>query len=213
MTEAASRREHWEHVFATRAPHEVSWYQATPETSLALIRAAEPVPGATVVDVGGGASAVVDGLLAMGLAPTVLDISAGALEAAKARLGGRAADVEWVVADITDWQPPRTYAVWHDRAAFHFLIDEADRRKYRAVLERAVDAGGHAIIATFAPDGPETCSGLPVRRHSAADIAALLGPDFELLADEREQHLTPWGKPQMFQWTLFRRRTHAEDEA
>ena len=136
---------------------------------------------------------------------TVLDLSGAALDAAKARLGGRADQVHWVVADATIWEPARTYDIWHDRAAFHFLTESSDRAAYVARLKRGLKAGGHAIIATFAMDGPEKCSGLPVARYDGASLGRTLGPMFQLVHTVRHEHATPWGSQQVFQFSVFRR--------
>lgn len=202
-----ARRAHWEDVHRQREEDEVSWFQATPATSLALIARTGAARAARIVDVGGGASRLVDALLDAGYEHvTVLDVAAAALERAQRRLGARAAAVSWDVADATAWQPGGEYDVWHDRAAFHFLVRAEDRAAYRAVLLSALPAGGHAIVATFAPDGPERCSGLPVARYDAEALAAELGPAFTLVESLREDHRTPGGKVQRFQWSRFVRR-------
>ena len=136
---------------------------------------------------------------------TVLDLSEAALEAAKARLGGRAAQVQWIVADATVWEPLKAYDIWHDRAAFHFLTEDRDRAAYIARLERALKVGGYAIIATFALDGPERCSGLPVVRYDPASLGQTLGRAFQLVDTRRQIHATPWGSEQSFQFSVFRR--------
>jgi trans-aconitate methyltransferase len=159
------------------------------------------------VDVGGGASRLVDALRdADHEHVTVLDVAAAALERAQRRLGARAAAVSWVVADATGWQPDGEYDVWHDRALFHFLVRTEDRAAYRAALLSALRTGGHAIFATFAPDGPERCSGLPVVRYDAEALAAELGPALALVEGFREDHVTPGGRVQRFQWSRFVRR-------
>ena len=135
----------------------------------------------------------------------MLDLSGAALEAARQRLGSRADRVHWVVADATIWEPVKAYDIWHDRAAFHFLTDEQDRAAYIARLTRGVSAGGHAIIATFALDGPEKCSGLPVARYDSASLGKVLGSTFQLVHTRRHEHATPWGTQQMFQFSVFRR--------
>jgi trans-aconitate methyltransferase len=197
---SADRRSHWQDVYEHRSPEQVSWYQREPGMSVELIRRA----GATkVVDVGGGASVLVDRLLDLGLEVTVLDVAEAALERSRARLGERAADVTWVVADVTEWRPEARFDLWHDRAVFHFLTEAGDRAGYRGALVSALAPGGHAVIATFAPDGPERCSGLPVVRWSAEGLAAELG--LELVAREREAHVTPGGSVQPFTWALLRR--------
>jgi ubiquinone/menaquinone biosynthesis C-methylase UbiE len=195
------RREHWESVYAGKAEDQVSWYQARPGASLALVARAAAEAGARIVDVGGGASRLVDALLERGLGPvTVLDLAAGALEKARARLGGRASAVTWVVGDVLTWEPDGSFDVWHDRAVFHFMVSREDREVYRAVLRRALRAGGQAVVGTFAPDGPERCSGLPVARYDPESLAAELGPVFRLVETLREEHVTPAGKVQAFQF-------------
>ncbi|HET6376158.1 MAG TPA: class I SAM-dependent methyltransferase [Methylocella sp.] len=202
-----SRQEHWEKVYQSRAEQELSWFEEHPAVSLDLIRAAGIGREAAIIDIGGGESRLVDALLGEGFsALTVLDISEHALLAAKARLGPRAEKVTWIVADVTAWEPTGTYDLWHDRAAFHFLTHAADREAYAARVAKAVRPGGSVIIGTFAPEGPERCSGLPVQRHDAASIGAVLGDEFALVESRRHAHRTPAGKTQLFQFSLFRRR-------
>ncbi len=204
----SERGSHWDRVYATKGEAEVSWFQDSPSTSLAMIRAANSEREAAIVDIGGGASRLVDVLLQDGYRNvSVLDLSANALDAAKKRIGTAASMVHWIVADATTWQPAKTYDVWHDRAAFHFLTDPRDRAAYAERLRSAVAPNGHVIIATFAPDGPEKCSGLPVQRHDSASLAAELGPDFELVETRSETHRTPWNSTQAFQFSRFRRRS------
>ncbi|TQF37883.1 SAM-dependent methyltransferase [Bradyrhizobium sp. UNPF46] len=203
----SDRSSHWDGVYATKGEAEVSWFQNSPSTSLAMIRAAGPDHDAAIIDIGGGASRLVDALLQDGYRDvSVLDLSANALDAARKRIGPAAASASWIVADATTWQPAKTYEVWHDRAAFHFLTDPRDRAAYVERLRSALAPGGHVIIATFAPDGPEKCSGLPVQRHDSASLAAELGPDFALIETQRETHHTPWDSTQAFQFSRFRRR-------
>ena len=202
----SDRSTHWDHVYATKGEAEVSWYQDSPATSLAMIRAAGADRDTAIIDIGGGASRLVDALLQDGYRDVaVLDLSANALAAAKTRIGQAASTVDWIVADATTWRPTRTYDVWHDRAAFHFLTDPRDRAAYVQRLRSAVKPGGHIIIATFAPDGPEKCSGLPVQRHDSASLATELGPEFELIETRSETHRTPWDSTQAFQFSRFRR--------
>ena len=204
--ENASRQAHWENVYVTKGENEVSWFQENPAPSLELIAQAGATGDSAIIDVGGGASRLVDHLVAQGFADvTVLDLSGAALQAAKARLGACASRVHWVVADATTWEPVKQYNIWHDRAAFHFLTDENDRAAYVACLARGLKAGGHAIIATFAPDGPEKCSGLPVVRYDSASLGLALGAPFRLLHTRRHEHATPWGSRQLFQFSIFRR--------
>ena len=201
-----ARQAHWEGVYTARGEKEVSWYQDSPAPSLELIALAGASRGSRIIDIGGGASRLVDHLLAQNFERvTVLDLSAAALEAAKARLGGKAKKVRWEVSDVTQWNPPANYDIWHDRAAFHFLTATADQSAYADRVRRAVKAGGHVIIGTFAPDGPERCSGLPIVRHDAASISAILGPDFDLIDTRRHDHVTPWNAVQRFQFSMFRR--------
>jgi trans-aconitate methyltransferase len=200
------RQTHWQTVYATKAEDEVSWFQASPAPSLEAIALAGSQHGSAIIDVGGGASRLVDHLLAEGFRDvTVLDLSGAALDAARVRLGAEAAKVHWIVADVTAWEPPRTYDIWHDRAAFHFLTEAPDRAAYVARLTRALKIGGHAIIATFATDGPERCSGLPVMRYDAMSLGQALGPAFRLVDTWRHEHATPRDARQRFQFSVFRR--------
>jgi ubiquinone/menaquinone biosynthesis C-methylase UbiE len=201
-----SRKAHWENVYTTKGEKEVSWFQETPAPSLELIGLAGVATNASIIDVGGGASRLVDNLVEGKFGQiTVLDLSAAALEAARVRLGEAGAGVEWIVADVTTWEPAKTYDLWHDRAAFHFLTDQADQSAYVDRLRRAVKRGGNVIIGTFAVDGPERCSGLPIVRHDAASLAAMLGTDFSLIDARRHRHATPWDAVQQFQFSTFRR--------
>jgi 2-polyprenyl-3-methyl-5-hydroxy-6-metoxy-1,4-benzoquinol methylase len=201
------RQAHWQNVYATKAEKEVSWFQEKPAPSLDLIAAAGIASDAAIIDVGGGASRLVDSLLDKGFRRiTILDLSAKALDEAKKRLGQRADGVDWIAADITIWEPSRTYDLWHDRAAFHFLTEPADRDAYIVRLKKAVRPGGHVIIATFAADGPERCSGLPIVRYDPEALARKLGPGFEFVESRRHDHLTPGGNTQRFQFSRFLRR-------
>lgn len=174
--------------------------------SLELIDELGVAQDVAVLDVGGGASRLVDHLVARGhVDVTVLDVSGVALEAVRDRLG-TAASVAYAVADVRDWVATRRYGVWHDRAVFHFLTSEADRASYRATLDAALEPGGGVVLGTFAPEGPEQCSGLPVRRHSVADLADFLGADHTVVATRTEVHHTPWGAAQPFSWVAARRR-------
>jgi SAM-dependent methyltransferase len=201
-----TRKSHWQTVYTTKGENEVSWFQDNPALSLELIDLVRPAHDAAIVDIGGGASRLVDSLLARGFERlTVLDISQAALDVARARLGDRASRVQWVAADVTKWRPAQTFDIWHDRAAFHFLVDAADRAAYVARLKQAVRPGGHAIIGTFAIDGPEKCSGLPVNRYDAARLSAELGTGFALVHARTHDHVTPWKSEQRFQFCVFRR--------
>ncbi len=200
-------KKHWEEIYEESAPEEVSWYQTRPEISLKMIEAARLSISDPLIDVGGGASRLVDHLMDLGYTDlTVLDISGTALDRTKTRLGPAAKSVHWVETDITRFTPDRRYALWHDRAVFHFLTNPQDRTRYLDVLNRSVVPGGHVLIATFALDGPEKCSGLPVQRYSHELLQETLGNAYELVAKDRETHVTPWGKEQKFLFTLFRRK-------
>ena len=207
VTAAASRpslRDHWQGVYEQKAEEEVSWFQARPDISLALIMRTGAGRDARIVDLGGGASRLVDALLDSGVSRmTVVDIAAAALERARNRLGPRASAVTWVTSDVAHWKPDSTFDVWHDRAVFHFMVRDEDRKAYLATLRSALRPGGHAIIGTFASDGPERCSGLPVRRYEPEALAAELGTGFRLVDSVRDEHVTPGGKVQRFQFSRF----------
>lgn len=200
------RQAHWEDVYTTRGEKEVSWFQENPAPSLDLIALTGLSEDAAIIDIGGGASRLVDDLITRKFRRlTVLDLSGAALAAARKRRGDRGADVQWVIADVTKWEPTQTYDLWHDRAAFHFLTHHADQSAYIDRLRKALKPGGYVIIGTFAPDGPERCSGLPIMRHDATTLAAILGNDFVLIDTRRHDHATPWGAVQRFQFSTFRR--------
>lgn len=198
------RQAHWQSVYTSKSEQEVSWFQARPAISLEFIADAKVRPDAAIIDIGGGASRLVDALLDDGYSNlTVLDLSEAALASSRNRIGPRAEPVKWVAADVTIWQPSEQYDLWHDRAAFHFLTEETDRQAYVSRLKTALRHGGQAIIGTFALDGPERCSGLPVMRYDPAGLAAVLGPPFRLLANRVEEHRTPWNASQIFQFSRF----------
>lgn len=202
----AAMRDHWERNYTARAAGGMSWFQEEAQPSLDLVAAAAGTPDRAVIDVGGGASRLADQLLARGFSDlTVLDLSEAALAVARDRLGDRARQVHWLAEDATRWTPARTFHVWHDRAAFHFLVTADDRAAYLACLRDAVPPGGHAVIGTFAADGPDQCSGLPVRRYDAGLLAETFGDGFQLTHARRHMHLTPGGRPQPFQFCVFRR--------
>lgn len=202
----SERQTHWQNVYQTKGERDVSWFQENPAISLDLIRATGVDLSAPIIDIGGGASRLVDALLDDGFQSiTVLDLSEKALATSRTRLGGRGVHVRWVVADVTTWQPTETYDVWHDRATFHFLVEPADRAAYVECMQKAVRPGGHVIIGTFAPEGPERCSGLPVMRYDAAALAEILGPTFRLIEARRHDHQTPAGIIQRFQFSRFQR--------
>ena len=201
---------HWEEVYATKSATAVSWFQPHAALSLQLIEQTGVPEDAGIIDVGGGASTLVDDLLDAGYSNlTVLDLSDAALAASRARLASRADAVHWLVGDITQITlPEQAYAVWHDRAVFHFLTTEPQREAYVAAVMRAVKPGGHVIVATFAEDGPEKCSGLPVARYSAQGLHAQFGNPFTLLRQQREEHHTPFGTVQQFIYCLCRKEKH-----
>jgi SAM-dependent methyltransferase len=200
------RRSHWQKVHQSKPAEELSWFQRRPEVSLALIQLAGCGPSARILDVGGGASRLVDALLDAGYRNvSVLDIASSAFEEPKRRLAERASSVQWVEADITAAPPLGTFDLWHDRAVFHFLTDANDRAAYADTLRTTLRLGGHAIIATFAEDGPTQCSGLPVVRYSPASLIDELGQDFELIEVRFELHRTPAGREQSFVYCLLKR--------
>lgn len=200
--------DHWETVYRSKDAQSVSWFTPHLEVSLRLLLRAGLHPGSRVIDIGGGASTLVDDLLERGVAKiSVLDLSAEALQVAQRRLGDRAGTVDWRVADITKAElPGNAYDLWHDRAVLHFLTRQSATRRYVQHAELALRSGGHAVIGGFASDGPEQCSGLAVARRDPLDIAALFGPEFELVDQSHEQHHTPWGSTQHFAYALLRRR-------
>ncbi|GGE76766.1 class I SAM-dependent methyltransferase [Stappia taiwanensis] len=200
------KREHWDTVYDQKSETQLSWHQEEAQLSLELAKLAGISATSSAIDIGGGTSRFAGTLLDLGLRDvTVLDLSQVALDAARQRLGQAGDAVSWIAADITAWSPDRHYDFWHDRAVFHFLVDAKDRAAYLNSLAKGLVVGGHAMIATFAPDGPETCSGLPVARYSPEGLAEVLGERFALVAHRHHLHQTPWGKPQSFQFSLFRR--------
>lgn len=200
------RRQHREQVYAENSPLSVCWYQEKPLLSLQLIQDAALARDVPVIDVGGGASLLVDHLLDSGYTDlTVLDVAAQALGHAQQRLGEAARRIRWLACDITEFVPGRLYGLWHDRAALHFLTSAEDRQKYVAILKKAVSYGGHAILATFAPGGPSRCSGLDIKQYDDEKMSALLGSDFGLLQQRTETHRTPAGGARKFAYFYLRR--------
>ena len=198
------RRQHWDTVYTTKGDDQVSWFEPAPEVSLRLIEEAGLAPESFVIDIGGGESRLVDALLARGVrGVAVLDVSQAAIDRVRARLGAAAARVTWIVADVTGPWVAAPVDVWHDRAVFHFLTDPEERIRYVEHLTRTLKVGGTAIIATFAPDGPERCSGLPVARYSPDALADELGSSFTLVQSEAHSHRTPSGALQAFQYSRF----------
>jgi SAM-dependent methyltransferase len=210
-----STRDHWEAVYGRKAADQVSWYRPHLEQSLELIEGAALGPEAAIIDVGGGTSTLVDDLLARGFTNlTVLDVSPSAIEATRARLGARARLVRWMTADVTQASfEIEAYDFWHDRAVFHFLRGEDERRRYVAAVWRAVKPGGHVLVATFGPEGPERCSGLDVVRYDAEALHAQFGGEFEKVRSTTEVHQTPWGNEQQFIYCLCRVRRPGEQNS
>lgn len=204
MTAGPGTTEYWDHRYDTIGATNVSWYQAHPTPSMRLIAALDLARQAPIVDVGGGASTLVDALILEGFSDiTVVDISQRALEVAAARVPD--SGVTWVRSDVRDWQPSRSYALWHDRAAYHFLVEPEDQEHYWWKVREHLVPGGHVIIATFAEDGPHMCSGLPVQRNSHEELRAAMGSGFTVAATERETHVTPTGTEQRFIWLVATR--------
>ncbi|MCB0995875.1 MAG: class I SAM-dependent methyltransferase [Acidimicrobiales bacterium] len=173
-------QEHWDTIYQTRPTEDLGWYQPSPSTLDLVLRYSTPTD--PVIDIGGGDSHMVDELVAAGYQDvTVLDLSVAALERSRTRLGEAAGNVAWIRADITDWEPTSTWSLWHDRAVFHFLVDPDDQRRYVETARRAIAPGGHLVMATFAPDGPEQCAGLPVQRYDAKALADVFGSGFRLV--------------------------------
>lgn len=197
---------HWDQAYE-QGDTTRSWYQPQARESLALIDTTGLARDGSVVDIGGGASALVDGLLARGHRDvTVVDVSAAGMDIARARLGADGDGVTWVVTDLLDWRPARTFDLWHDRAVLHFLTADGDRRAYAQLAARTVAPGGWIVIGGFAPDGPTSCSGLPVRGASGDELAALLGPAFTPVSERTAVHVTPGGNEQRFAWLVAQRR-------
>ena len=199
-------KDHWDSIYGRKAPDQLSWYRPHLDRSLDLIRQAGVAPDGAIIDVGGGSSTLVDDLLARGHTNvTVLDISQQAVAAAKERLGPRADAVRWLVADVTTVElPAATYDFWHDRAVFHFLRDEGARRRYVEAARQALKPGGHILVATFGPEGPQKCSGLEVVRYSAEGLHTEFGAGFEKMSGTTEVHKTPWGSEQQFVYCYCR---------
>ena len=202
-----SLKQHWENVYETKDSTKASWHQGVPAKSMALIRSTEIPIEAPVIDVGGGASTLVDILMNSQYSDiSVMDISAAALAKARERLGEAAGSVTWIESEVTAFEPLRRYYLWHDRAVFHFLTDASDVRKYLDVLRTALIPRGHFVLATFGPEGPDSCSGLPVQRYSIEKLTDLLQEEFELRTFELEDHSTPTGTVQQFLYSWWQAR-------
>ncbi|MGB5510077.1 MAG: class I SAM-dependent methyltransferase [Woeseiaceae bacterium] len=203
-----SCRDHWERVYSNKETTELSWYQPRSEVSLRLIARTGVQSDDPILDAGGGASTLVDNLWEQGFRDiTVLDISATALERAKARMGDSARTVHWVTADVTAFSPTRQYALWHDRAVFHFLVEQHDRGRYRDALLATLRPRGHLVLSTFGPDGPLRCSGLEICRYSIEKLQEIFDAHFELQHHELHDHVTPTGSSQQFIYSWWQVRT------
>ncbi len=201
-----NRKDHWENVYSDKKATEVSWYQQYPECSLNLIQATGIEKSESIIDIGGGASTLVDFLLSSDYQNiSVLDISAHAIDQAKHRLAERGAKVNWIEQDITSFVAEQSYDVWHDRAVFHFLTEADDRSKYVKAISNSLRPGAHAIIATFNLDGPEKCSGLEIVRYSTETLLEIFSENFKLIETKTEEHKTPGGKSQSFVYCCFER--------
>jgi trans-aconitate methyltransferase len=196
-------RQSWDTTYSTKTDDQVSWTQTDPTTSLSLI--AEVAERGRVIDVGGGTSVLSQRLMDRGYTVAVLDISSEAVNRAKVRLGPQADFIQWIVGDVTKIEAIGTFDVWHDRALFHFLTNAQDRKRYVELLWQSVPIGGYAVIAAFAPDGPAQCSGLDVERYDSRSLQIELGAGLELVKAVQESHKTPWGAPQSFQYSVFKR--------
>jgi hypothetical protein len=200
------RKQHWNHVFQTKAEQDVSWFESLPETSLQLLEAAGLSADTCVLDVGGGDSRLVDHLAARGMSClAVLDVSGAALARARSRLGAQATIPTWLEVDVAGEWTLKPMDIWHDRAVFHFLTSAQERQRYRLHLLETLKRGGSAIVATFSLDGPDKCSGLPVQRYSADTLSAELGPELAMIEALPHVHTTPWGSRQPFVYCRFRR--------
>lgn len=197
--ETIERKSHWEKIYKSTPFKEMSWYQPCPVTALEFAMKCRLPQTASIIDIGGGDSLLADHMLQMGYSDiTVLDISAGAIERAKTRLGSLADRVQWVVSDVVDFQPDKKYDYWHDRAAFHFLTSEEEIAQYVRCAESSVKPGGHLLIGTFSLQGPQTCSNLPVQRYSKETLSAQFKPGFERVASITVNHKTPSDTTQDF---------------
>ena len=198
------RKSHWENIYTHKTPEEVSWTQGKPVLSLSWIESLALPKDAPIIDIGGGESHLVDYLLALGYTDlSVLDISKAALQKSQVRLGDMAAKVKWIEADITTFQAERTYALWHDRAVFHFLTQKEDIETYVQLVSTAVNK--YMLMSTFSKEGPLKCSGLPIIQYDADDLAANFTKDFQLLQQETEVHTTPFNTTQAFIYALFQK--------
>ena len=205
---STSGKIHWQRVYGEKGQTEVSWYQPVPEKSLQFIRLTGIAKDEPILDAGGGASTLVDHLMHEGYTNiSVLDISGKALERSRDRLGDSGGAITWIESDVTEFEPSRQYALWHDRAVFHFLTRSDDRDKYIEVVCRALQPMGHLVLATFGPQGPERCSGLDIQRYGVDELQNLFGSQFDLCGHELDEHETPSGATQQFLYSRWRART------
>ena len=206
-------KKHWEKIYTEKQASEVSWTQEVPETSLSFINSFNLNKSAAIIDIGGGDSKLVDHLLKEGFVNiTVLDISEASLEKAKKRLGNKAEKVKWVVADINDYKPQQRYDVWHDRAAFHFLTTKKQVAHYLSLTEQSLSKNGYITIATFSENGPEKCSGLPVKQYSETSLSTQLNKHFQKIKCINEDHVTPFKTKQNFLFCSFRKKVHDQKD-
>lgn len=205
----SSQKSMWEDAYQNKLPSERSWTQDIPSESLQYIDQLSLPCSTPIIDIGGGGSHLAEQLLHKNFADiSVLDISKSALQESKLRVEELHPDqkmIQWIAADITTWSPPRTYGLWHDRAVFHFLVDTQQQQQYVRTVANATQSGAHVIMSTFAMDGPEMCSGLPVQRWSSLSLAAMFADNFSTLESRVQQHITPWGSTQSFTWLVLRR--------
>ena len=201
-------QQHWQKVYTEKKPNQVSWYQKHAQLSIRLIAQLTASKNAPIIDIGGGASNLVDDLLNKGYQNlSVLDVSQAAINHTQTRLGDQQYNVNWLVGDINEINLPQSSVeLWHDRAVFHFLIDQPSRQNYLKLANQTIKSSGHLVIATFAEDGPDRCSGLAVKRHSKQQLADFFAPYFDLLGAEKETHLTPSGSSQNFIYCWFQKR-------
>jgi len=201
-----TRVNHWENIYITKNPNEVSWYQKTPETSLVFLKSFNLPKSAKIIDIGGGDSFFVDNLIELGYQDiTVLDISGKALERAKTRIGEKAEKIKWIVSDVTDFEPDTKYDFWHDRATFHFLTDEEDIEKYIEIIKNSINIDGYLVIGTFSEDGPKKCSGLEIKQYSEMSMSVRFRNYFQKLKCITVDHRTPFGTIQNFLFCSFKR--------
>lgn len=198
------RKAHWENIYNTKELHEVSWYQPKPEHSLSLIASIDPKKDAKIIDVGGGDGYLVDHLLEMNFSDIhVLDISKKAIERAQERLGNHKAAVQWHVSDVVEFAPQTTYDIWHDRAAFHFLTDSNDVKKYKTLVNESITTGGYLILGTFSKEGPTKCSGIEIQQYNIEDLADFFAPEFKLIEGKYVDHGTPFDTVQNFTFVVL----------